>query len=92
MSEHSFCSVPAAHYIYAGPRTREEFDLIALPEMVHEWKHDRITTLLKNDGQQWERRCHSKCVGEHGAGKVTVIIQWFEERPVVLPPIDDQIA
>lgn len=92
MSRPSFCAVPAAQYVYAGPATREEFDLIALPETVHDWKLCRTTTLIKNDGQQWERRCHAKQLGEPGSGRVNVIFQWFEERPISLPTIEEQLS
>lgn len=78
----SFCGVPSPKIIYAGPGSREEFDLIALPEMLHAWKADSSETFLRNDGQQWERRCHSKTLGELGRDPVCVIFQWFEARPV----------
>lgn len=77
----SFCAIPTPRLVYAGPQTREEFDRLELPEQVHEWKADPTTTLLKNDGQQWEHRCHSKTLGEFGTpGVVAVIFQWFEYR------------
>lgn len=78
----TFCAVPLPHLVYAGPHTREEFDRLALPETVHEWKADTTFTLIKNDGQAWERRCHSKVLGDHSRDSVTVIFQWFDERPV----------
>ena len=78
----SFCAVPLPSTIYAGPATRAEFDRIPLPELVHEWQFDKVATLLKNDGQKWERRCHSKALGDHSQSSITVIFQWFDERPV----------
>jgi hypothetical protein len=77
---HSFCAVPTSGAVFAGPRTKEEFDSIPLPETVHDWKPDKTETLLRNDGQQYERRCHSKMLGEPGTGSVYVIFQWFDVR------------
>jgi hypothetical protein len=76
-----FCAVPLPYLVYVGPRTREEFDRIALPETVHEWSLDPICTLIKHDGQEWERRCHSKALGDYSRGSVSVVFQWFDERP-----------
>lgn len=83
MDRHSFCLVPTAGTIYAGPRTKEEFDLIPLPVSVHDWRPDSTTTLIKNDGQPWEQRCHSKFLdgSQNGTG-FDVIFQWFDRRPV----------
>jgi len=81
VSRSSFCAIPLPRLVYAGPKTREEFDCLELPETVHEWKADPTETLLKADGQQWEHRCHSKTLNELGvAGEVAVIFQWFEYR------------
>jgi len=76
----SFCSVLSETTVFAGPRTKEEFDRIALPEMVHEWKPDKIETLLRADGSEYEQRCHSKQLGNYAEGTITVIFQWFESR------------
>lgn len=76
----TFCAVPAPGLVYAGPRTKEEFDLIRLPETVHDWQADKVETLLHADGAQYERRCHSKMLGEPGTGSVYVIFQWFDVR------------
>lgn len=86
MDVHSFCAVPTPNTVYAGPRTKEEFDLIPLPVRIHDWKTDDVETLLQNDGQQWERRCHSKYLDgrENGTG-FDVIFQWFDRRPVAAP-------
>lgn len=78
----SGCSVATPTLIYAWPATKEEFDRIAIAEMVHEWRPCRTTTVLKDDGQEWERRCHSKAIGDVVSEPVSVIFQWFEERPV----------
>lgn len=87
----SFCAIPLPQLVYAGPRTREEFDLLELPETVHDWKPDPTTTLLKGDGKLWEHRCHSKALGELGGpGAVEVIFQWFEYR--VAEPEPSQAA
>ena len=75
----SFCSVPLATTVFAGPRTKEEFDRISLPATVHDWQPCKTTTLCKNDGREWERRCHSKFVE---TAALHVIFQWFDERPV----------
>lgn len=76
---HSFCAVALPNTVYAGPRTKQEFDQIALPELVHSWAPSDTVSLLRKDGRQWERRCFSKCLE---GGPVTVIFQWFEERPI----------
>ena len=76
----SFCTVPCAGMIYAAPHTRAEFDAIALPATVHEWKADAARTLIKNDGRQWESRCTSKFLESKGG--VLVFLQWFDHRPV----------
>ncbi|ODT97336.1 MAG: hypothetical protein ABS82_01155 [Rhodanobacter sp. SCN 67-45] len=78
----TFCAVPAPGLVYAGPRTKEEFDLIRLPETVHDWQADQVETLLHADGAQYERRCHSKVLGDHAPDGVTVIFQWFDFRVV----------
>lgn len=83
MDVYSFCAVPTSNTVYAGPRSKEEFDLIPLPERIHDWKHDQTETLLRNDGQQWERRCHSKFLEWRQNGTdLNVIFQWFDRRPV----------
>jgi hypothetical protein len=71
------CSVATPTLVYAWP-TQEEFDKLEVAETLHDWKDDRFGTVLKNDGQEWERRCHSKMI--EGSG-VMVIFQWFDERP-----------
>lgn len=86
MRTYSFCTVPIPRTVYAGPSTKEEFDRLPLPETVHDWQHSETTTLLKKDGQQWERRCHSKVLGDYSRpGQVVVIFQWFDERVVEAP-------
>lgn len=77
----SFCGVPTPGLVYVGPATREEFDLIDLPETVHPWIFDNTETLFRNDGTEWQRRCRSKCLGELGVDPICVIFQWFEARP-----------
>lgn len=71
------CSVAIPTVAYAWP-TKEDFDKLAVAETLHDWKPDRTGTVLKNDGQEWERRCHSKTIDGNG---VMVIFQWFDERP-----------
>lgn len=78
MNHHSFCSIPIPTTVFAGPRTREEFDALAVEATVHDWRPCSTTTLLRHDGQQWERRCTSKLIE---AGNIRVVIQWFDERP-----------
>lgn len=74
------CSVVTATLVYAWP-TKSEFDALAIPEMIHDWKPDRTETVIRNDGQEWERQCHSKMIQADG---VKVIFQWFEARPVAV--------
>ncbi|EWC53133.1 hypothetical protein XAR_0573 [Xanthomonas citri pv. glycines str. 8ra] len=78
--------MPAPTLVYASPATREEFDRISLPATQHEWKADSTLTLIKGDGQRWQRRCTSKVLGEHARDSVTVIFQWFDERVAVDEP------
>lgn len=78
----SFCAVPLPNLVCAGPRTREEFDRLELPETVHEWSPDKVRTLIQNDGQEWERRCYSKAFGDYRKNGVMVVFQWFDYRPV----------
>lgn len=75
----SFCAVPLESLVYAGPRTRAEFDRLPLPELVGEWRLNNATTLIKGDGQQWETLSRSKSLTANG---ITVIFQWRDERPV----------
>lgn len=77
----TFCAIPSPSTVYAAPSTRAEFDRLALPEIVHDWRVDSVTTLLEDDGRTWERRCHSKVLGDHSPGSLTVIFQWFDQRP-----------
>ncbi|KAF1005442.1 MAG: hypothetical protein GAK28_03194 [Luteibacter sp.] len=79
--EQSYCHVRGGRHVFAGPRSKQEFDDIPLPEIVHDWKACETTTLIKADGQQWERRLHSKCI-EGGADGVNVVLQWSDERPI----------
>ena len=76
----SFCGIPLPRLVYASPQTWEEFDRLELPEHLHEWEADPTETLLRGDWRQWERRCHSKHLGEVDGAGVTVIFQWFEYR------------
>lgn len=76
-----FCAVPMPTIVYAGPATKEEFDRIQLKETVHDWQPGRAST-LREDGQQWERQCHSKTLGNFEQDGVTVVFQWFDERPI----------
>lgn len=89
METYSFCTVPTAGTIYAGPRTKEEFDLIPLPVCVHGWCPDQTTTLIENDGQLWESCCHSKFMdgSQNGTG-FNVIFQWFDRRQVSAAPAE----
>ena len=77
--EFTGCRVASQSLVYVWPR-RADFERIALTEIVDDWKTCRTTTLMRNDGQQWERRCHSKPMDN---GAVTVFFQVFDERPVV---------
>lgn len=73
MSNITGMSVATPTTVYAWPKTREEFDLLALPEITHEWKPDNIKKGM-------ERRCISKATSRVGCGEMMVIFQWFEER------------
>ncbi|MHB1057279.1 MAG: hypothetical protein ACYC0F_05285 [Rhodanobacter sp.] len=88
----SFCNVLTPDLVYAGPRTREEFDAIPLPEMVHPWQRSKVETLLRADGMQYESCCHSKTLGEFGSDTVTVIFQWFEYRAAASAPMEAEDA
>ncbi|MBB3806379.1 hypothetical protein FHR51_002531 [Xanthomonas arboricola] len=79
----TFCAAPIPTLVYASPATREEFDRLPLPATQHDWKADSTLALIKGDGQQWQRRCTSKVLGEHARDSVTVIFQWFDERVAV---------
>ena len=81
----SFCAVPLPGFVYAGPKTKEEFDRIPLPVTVHEWKPDSTETMLRNDGLQYERRCHSKSIESTAPDTLMVIFQWFEARVAETP-------
>jgi len=76
----SFCAVALPHLVYAGPRTRKEFDCLPIEETVFAWKPDSAETLIRNDGQQYECRCHSKTFESHS--RLTVIFQWVEYHTV----------
>jgi len=58
---------------------RAHFEKLQTEETLHEWKPCESTTVIKNDGRQWERRIRSKWVQQ---GDLKVIFQLFEERPV----------
>ena len=73
------CDIATPTTVYAWTDSREKFDSLKLPGRIHDWTSDRITTAIKNDGQEWERRVHSKTVEQSG---VLVIVQFFEERPI----------
>lgn len=73
------CDIATPTLVYAWSDSQEKFDSLALPEYVLNWSPDRVTTILKSDGQEWERRVHCKTAEASG---VLVIIQFFEERPI----------
>jgi hypothetical protein len=77
---YSFCGIHGGKLVYACPKTKAEFDLLPLEVRVHDWQSDKTTTLIKGDGNEWERRCHSKEL-ESTTG-ITVIFQWWDERAV----------
>lgn len=77
---HSYCRVSSDTTVYAGPRTKAEFDRLPLEVRVHDWQPDQPTTLIKGDGNEWERRCHSKQLDSPNG--ITVIFQWWDERVV----------
>lgn len=79
----SFCAVPLKNVVYAGPRSREEFDRLPIEETVHAWQPAEVEALLRNDGQRYEQRCHSKAF-ESQSG-LTVIFQWFDYRVAEAP-------
>ena len=76
--ESTGCCVASPNLVYAWP-SRTDFDRLALTETVHDWAACKTTTLIRNDGQKWARRCHSKTMD---GGPVMVIFQVFDERPV----------
>ncbi|NIK50298.1 hypothetical protein [Xanthomonas arboricola] len=76
----TFCAVPTPTLVYASPATREEFDRIQLPATQYDWQADETTTLIKADGQKWQRRGTVKVLNDHAPGLVTVIFQWFDRR------------
>ena len=73
------CNIATPTLVYAWSDSWEKFDSLKLPERVHNWTTDKVTTLLKNDKQAWEQRVHSKTVEQSG---VLVVVQFFEERPI----------
>jgi hypothetical protein len=79
MTKKSSCSVASPTVVYASPATKEDFDKLALEELIHDWRPSSAETVLQNDGQEWEIRCHSKTVEASG---VLVIFQWFDARPI----------
>lgn len=86
----SFCSAPLPNLVYAGPASKDEFDRISLPENpAGTWTADPARTILEEDGQNWERRCYTKTLGELGSGQVAVIFQWFEYRPAAIDEVDN---
>lgn len=87
----SWCGVPTPSVVYACPHTREEFDLIGLEPRVGKWQSDEFTTNMRADGQQWERRCTSKTLGDFAGDTVTVIFQWWEERPIAVAAAADAV-
>ena len=82
MQHVEFCAVSTPTLIYVGPRTKVEFDQIALPARLSDWKDDKVTTLVMRDGQQWQMRMHSKMLTGDTAEAVMVIFQWPEYRAV----------
>jgi hypothetical protein len=77
---HSYCGIFGGKLVYVGPRTKAEFDDLALEVRVYDWQPDKSTTLTKGDGNEWERRCH--CKELEGSNGITVIFQWWDERVV----------
>lgn len=73
------CDIATPTLVYAWTDSREKFDSLKLPERVHNWAPDRVITILKKDGREWEMRVHSKTVE---AGGVLFVVQFSEERPI----------
>jgi hypothetical protein len=73
------CDIATPTIVYAWTDNFEKFNSLKLPGRVCNWTPDKVTTMLKNDGNEWERRVHSKTVEQSG---VLVIVQFFEERPI----------
>lgn len=80
MQHVEFCAVSTPTLIYVGPRTKVEFDQIALPARISDWRDDEATTLVKSDRRQWQMRMHSKMLTADTAEAVMVIFQWPEYR------------
>lgn len=78
----AFCGVPtpSGKTVYAGPATREEFDRLPLTAQQFEWTPCRTTTVIKNDGRQWERRITAKALDDAATG-ISIIFQWCDYRP-----------
>lgn len=74
----TFCRVPHSRLVYAAPHSREEFDALPLPEILHNWQPSRSATLSHADGVEWEVRLRSKVLK---GGGVQVVFQWRDERP-----------
>ena len=82
-------SVPTPTTVYAWPKSKDEFDKIALEASVFDWGVCETTTLIKNDGQQWESRLHAKAMFD---GPVNIIFQWRDERPVAHQEQGEQLC
>lgn len=73
------CDIATPTTVYAWTDDKKKFDSLKIEGRIYNWTPDKVTTMLKNDGQAWERRVHSKTVEQSG---VLVIVQFFEERPI----------
>ncbi|MDA3922730.1 MAG: hypothetical protein PF501_18940 [Salinisphaera sp.] len=74
------CVTAFGQLAYVWPRTWGAFDAIPLEKRIGNWENDPASTICKDDGREWQKRCHSKTLGNFAAGSVTVIFQWFEPR------------
>lgn len=74
----AYCEVELPTLIYVLLH-REQYQKIDADEDIHVWKASKQLSSVKNDGRQWEERCHSKVVEK---GELMVVFQWFEERQI----------
>jgi hypothetical protein len=76
----SFCGIPGPHVVFAGPRTRAEFERLPLEPVVHDWVPDQDPVVApRGDQRAWERRCTVKVLADAETG-IDVIFQWFDYR------------
>lgn len=76
----AFAAARGPRLVFVGLKTWAEFDGLDLPAHIHDWKHDKVETLLRKhqgDGRNWESRCISKAIEQ----PICVVFQFWEHRP-----------